>query len=180
MQLWTQTHLFLRCDLASTNLASHHFNQANGSSNTLRLSSTPVFAKMLIGNEAVVYDAPQHETYFFDFYGDNLTNMEFNIKDCDGRDIPKVAPSQTKKGNMNFTMVIRIDTIAFGSTGFDKLQGPMDNIIYIFSDVRRTLITQGKPAWRTIPGRPGLNGQFFAKQPQAPPITGDHPELPSV
>ncbi len=179
MQLFTQTHVFMRCLEASSNYASFHFNSA-ASANTLAIDNTPVFAKMLIDNQTVSYDASQHQDYFFDYYGDNLTNLTLELRDCDGRHIPKVYPSQTRDGNLTFTLVLRIDTVAFGRTGFDKLEGPMDNIMDISSDVRRTLITQGKPMWRNIPGRPGLNGQFFPKQPQAPPQTGNHPEFPSV
>ncbi len=177
MQRFTQEHLYMRSeDLAGTNFASHHFNTIT-SQDTLAVSSTPVFAKMPIGNQTVSYDANQHQDYFFDYFGDNLTNFSIAIRDCDGRAIPLVADSQTKQGNMNFTMVLRIDTIAYGGTGFDKLVGPMDNLMDISSGVRKALITQGKPAWRNIPGRPGLNGQFFPKQPPAPPQSGDHPNF---
>ena len=93
--------------------------------------------------------------------------------------MPLVNPSQTVLGNFNFTMVLRVDTIAFGATGYSKLLGPSDNVIDISSDVRKQLITQGKPAWRQVPSRPGLNGQFFLNQPEAPPQTGNHPDFPT-
>lgn len=179
MQRFTMEHIFLRADIAGSNFASHHFNKVN-SSNTLRLSSTPLFAKMPIFNETVTYRSSQHQDYFFDYYDDNLTHIQLQLTDCDGRSIPIVYESQTRQGNMNFTVVLRIDVLAYGKTGFDKLVGPSDNLIDISSDVRRTLIGQGKPAWRTIPAPAGLNGQFFPKQPAVQPQTGDHPEFPSV
>jgi hypothetical protein len=177
MQRFSQEDLYLHSDLAGTNFASHHFNKTS-SSNTLRLGSTTLFGKMPIFNETVTYNANQTTEYFFDWYGDNLTDMRIYVRDCNGRKIPDSNETQSTVGNLNFTIVLRIDTIAFGRTGFSNLKGPSDDLLDISSDVRRADITQGAPAWR-VRGAKGLNGQFFSKQASAGPTTGIHPGFPS-
>jgi hypothetical protein len=177
MQRFSQESLYLHSDIAGTNFSSHHFNKVS-SANTLRLSSTTLFGKMPIYNETVTYDSSSHQDYFFDYYSDNLTDMRLFIRDCNGRPIPDANTTQSTKGNLNFTMVLRIDTVAFGRTGFSNLVGKDDDLLDISSDVRRSLITQGKPAWR-VRGAQGLNGQFFSKQASAGAQTGDHPGFPS-
>jgi hypothetical protein len=177
MQRFTQEDLYLHSDLAASNFASHHFNRAN-SANTLRLDSTTVFAKMPVYAETVRYDASNYNEYFFDYYGDNLTDMRLYIRDCNGRPIPEAGVTQSTFGNLNFTLVLRIDTVAYGRTGFSNLQGPDDDLLDISSDARRTLVGQGKPPWR-VRGLGGLNGQFFSKQASAGPQTGEGPGFPS-
>ena len=177
MQRFTQEHLYLHCDLAATNYASHHFNKVS-SANTLRLGSSTLFGKMPIYNETVTYDSSSQQDYFFDWYGDNLTDMRLFIRDCNGRPIPDAAETQSTVGNLNFTLVLRIDTVAYGRTGFSNLQGPNDDLLDLSSDVRKGLVTQGAPPWR-VRGVQGLNGQFFSKQASVGAQTGDHPGFPS-
>ena len=177
MQRFTQEALYLHSDLASTNFASHHFSR-DTTSNTLRLTSTTMFAKMPVYAETVNYDSSQHQDYYFDYFGDNLTNMRLFIRDCNGRPIPEAGVTQSTVGNLNFTLVLRIDTIAFGRTGYSNLVGPEDNLIDLSSDSRRTLVGQGKPAWR-VRGAQGLNGQYFQKQNSVGPQTGIGPSFPS-
>ena len=177
MQRFSQEDLYLHSDIAGTNFASHHFNKTS-SSNTLRLGSTTLFAKMPIFNETVTYNAPHSQDYFFDFFGDVLTDMRLFIRDCNGRKIPDSNETQSTVGNLNFTLVLRVDTIAYGRTGFSNLVGKNDDLLDISSKVRDTLITQGAPAWN-VRGAQGLNGQFFSKQASAGPTTGLHPGFPS-
>ena len=177
MQRFTEEDLYLHSDLAASNFASHHFNR-NNSSNTLRLSSSTVFAKIPVYAETARYDASNYNEYFFDYYSDNLTDMRLFIRDCNGRPIPEAGVTQSTFGNLNFTLVLRIDTVAFGRTGFSNLQGPADDLLDLSSDTRRTLVGQGKPAWR-LRGQAGLNGQFFSKQASAGPQTGEGPGFPS-
>ena len=177
MQRFTEEDLYLHSDLAASNFSSHHFNSHN-SSNTLRLSSSTLFAKIPVYAETARYDANQHQDYFFDYFGDNLTDMRLFIRDCNGRPIPEAGVTQSTYGNLNYTMVLRIDTIAYGRTGFSNLQGPNDDLLDLSSDVRRTLVGQGKPAWK-VRGVGGLNGQFFSKQTSAGPQTGEGPSFPS-
>lgn len=173
MQRFTQEALYLHSDIAGSNYASHHFSK-DSTSNNLRLTSTTLFAKMPVYAETVNYEAYNYNEYFFDYYGDNLTDMRLFLRDCNGRPIPEAGVTQSTFGNLNFTLVLRIDTVAYGRTGFANLEGPEDDLIDLSSDAKRTLVGQGKPAWR-LRGQQGLNGQFFPKHPQAPPMTGEHP-----
>jgi len=162
MQRFTQTDVFLHCDLCSTNYASSHYSKENAPS-SLQLFSSTIFAKMHIYDESIVYDnLGGGAEYFFDIFQDSLTNITFSIRDCNGRVITEVATDQKLSGNFNCNMSLRVDTVAYGASGFARLKGPLDDLVDVSSDARRNLVTQGKPAWRLNPQPAGLNGQFFS------------------
>ena len=161
MQRFSQTDVYLHSDLCSTNYASTHFSKQNAPA-SLQLFSSSIFAKIHVYDETITYDNQGGGAeFFFDSYQDTLTNMVLSIRDQNGRVLPEVGIDHKKSGNFNFNLVLRIDTIAYGSAGYANLKSPLDGLVDISSDVKRNFVNQGKPSHRLFPQPPGFNGQFF-------------------
>lgn len=110
MQRSTAEHVYLRSSLINNNLGS---KSHQGGSIGQDLTGTNILAKIPIQSEFISYSSDSGTGYFVDIPLVNLTHVEFVVTDHKNRRFPQVAAGQAESGNMNYSMVLRVDTIQY-------------------------------------------------------------------
>ena len=112
MQRSTAEHLYLRTTLVNNNLGSKSTH--TGGTHGQDMSYTNILAKLPVQTEFVSYASDSGQGYFCDIPNQNLTHVQFTITDAKNRRLPQVASGQSTIGNMNYSLVLRVDVLAYG------------------------------------------------------------------
>lgn len=113
VQRSTMEHLYLRTDLSNDNYATKSFD-ASVSNHDIQMTHSDILGKMAIQNEFVSYTELSGfgAGYFADIFRKNMGSVKFRLTDHKRRAIPEVSADQDTLGNNNFTLTLRVDTLA--------------------------------------------------------------------
>ena len=113
MQRSTCEHVYLRTSLVNNNLGSKSTHTGNNHGQDL--SGTNIMAKIPVQSEFVSYSSDSGTGFFVDIPIINLTHIHFTITDAKNRRLPQVSTGQAEYGNMNYSFVLRVDIMTYGS-----------------------------------------------------------------
>jgi len=114
-QRFSEHFVYLRSSLNSKTLESSSLNDANGvRGNVSDVHHSNIVARIPIDNEFIHYEAPYEGEYFINLPNmKHLNNVRFFLTNCHGTPLKQLnnMPDQDTVGNLNFSMVLRLDII---------------------------------------------------------------------
>ena len=146
MQRSTAEHVYLRSSLINNNLGSKS-HQGGGIGQDL--TGTNILAKIPIQSEFISYSSDSGTGFFSDIPLVNLSHVEFTVTDHKNRRFPEVSSGQAESGNMNYSMVLRVDVIQYA-----PLPRPNEMLIPAIEPPRQNLapyLQEGAPPRRRKP-----------------------------
>jgi len=113
----TMSHVFIRTDLTTNNLASYGYEQylANGVHDP-HTHSTNILARATVHNDFIYLEEGTHGVVYKAVVPNpKLNSIRFSITDQHGKLIPSADHFQADIGNMHFHLVLKIDVIEYSS-----------------------------------------------------------------
>ena len=110
-QRFNQSYLYLRCNLPSKNIATSSLDNAIITDLKTDAHPSNILGKIPIDTETCVYNDNGNHQYFIDAHVNHLSNITFYVTGHHGKIIPEFAAGQATVGNLNFSMVLRVEII---------------------------------------------------------------------
>ena len=111
-QRHTEQYVYLRTSLNGNNLATTSLEGAHSSESVSNVHHSNILGRFVIDTEMVQYAAGTGREYFIDLPTQrHVQNIRFYLTDHHGRKLSQFAPKQNTLGNMNFSLVLRVDII---------------------------------------------------------------------
>ena len=111
-QRHTEQYVYLRTSLNGNTLATTSLEGAHSSESVSNVHHSNILGRFVIDTEMVQYAAGTGREYFIDLPTQrHVQNIRFWLTDHHGRKLSQFAPKQNTLGNMNFSLVLRVDII---------------------------------------------------------------------
>ena len=111
-QRHTEQYVYLRTSLNGNNLATTSLEGAHSSESVSNVHHSNILGRFVIDTEMVQYAAGTGREYFIDLPTQrHVQNIRFYLTDHHGRKLSQFASKQNTLGNMNFSLVLRVDII---------------------------------------------------------------------
>ena len=109
----TSQFVYVRSSLTSNTIETSSFSAATVSGRSMSdCHHSNILARVPIDTEFVQYDAKTGREFFMDLmHQKHIQNIRFYLTDEHGQPLPTFGPDQSTKGNLSFSMVLRVDVI---------------------------------------------------------------------
>jgi len=117
----TDAFVYLRCDLPNNGIETSSFSSATAN-HTSQITNSDIFARIPIDVEFCYFSSNTGEEFVLNLYNRNINTMRFYLRDSKDRligrrsgntssDFPGAGTAQNTLGNLNFTMVLRLERV---------------------------------------------------------------------
>ena len=157
-KLTTINNIYLKTDLATTNLQSESYISRNTDSSTSgQLSSSRILGKIIPDTQFANFTTSTNNEYFVNVLSKNITHMSLRVTDPHDRPIPINSSGLTgstlgdTKGNRFFECVILVEVLEYLTLGSNMFNSPPlpELTSPRFSSAPMTNINNGESSWIT-------------------------------
>lgn len=120
----TDTHVYLRVNEQNTNIATSSFSSIDEDTKRTEMSSTKILGMIPIDTQYVRYVAGTEMVYFTNILAKQVAQLQIQLTDANGNQIPLTSPNQNTLGNRWFNCVIRVDIISMGANPQQSINNP--------------------------------------------------------
>lgn len=117
----TDAFVYVRCDLPNNGIETSSFSSAT-TNHTSQITSSDIFARIPIDYEFCFFSTNTGEEFVLNLSNRNINTMRFSLRDSKDRllgrrsgntasDFPGAGTTQNTLGNLNFTMVLRLEQV---------------------------------------------------------------------
>lgn len=134
----TDAFVYVRCDLPNSGIETNSFSSATAN-HTSQITNSDILARIAIDYEFCYFGTNTGQEFILNLSNRNINTMRFSLRDSKDRllarrsgntssDFPGCGTQQNTLGNMNFTMVLRLERVQKYIPKYLNVPAPMKQL----------------------------------------------------